>query len=170
MDCEFVIGDPDKDFFEQNPQIKLFPFCEAIMNRHEKAASNVMWSLYVVEDPKSKIYYAMPYSERIELVEKKYNVNYLGDCMPYTHQYINACMNPHERNYKLIYDELQTMLFSLKTQEFFQKQEFITKLPGIYKALDLAEAKYKQESAEVIQKARGGKVSGGLFNKQNKAS
>ena len=81
MEFTLVTGDPDKDFLSQNPELKFFPFVNAIQLKYkEEKVSQILWSLYLVEDPKSKIYYGIKYEDRINVVENKYGIDYAKEC------------------------------------------------------------------------------------------
>lgn len=169
MPIEFnlVSGDPAADFFEQNPQLRFYTFVDKMIARHgEKKASDIMWSLYLVEDPKSKIYYGIHYDDRVEKVEKKYNISYQFDCFEYKDDYINAAMGPHERNYKRLNDKFQKMIIALDGSEIEETTEFFSKLQTMYKGLDIVEAKYVTEAAETKVNYKGDRKPGGLFVKR----
>lgn len=54
---KLVTGDPDSDFFEQNPELKYFSQVDSLIAAHGKAeASRLMWATYLTEDPRSKFY------------------------------------------------------------------------------------------------------------------
>lgn len=168
IDFELVTGDPNLDFFTQNPQLEFFSFIELIKNKHKKEKANdILWSLYLVEDPKSKIYYGLQYDERIEKVEKKYNISYGEDCAPYKDAYINAAMGPHERNYKRLNDKFQKMIIALDSCEIDEAADFFAKLQTMYKGLDVVESKCVAEAAEFKNKYKGDREPGGLFKKRN---
>ena len=60
-----VTGNPEKDFFEQNPEIKYMDIGHEVLKREGRAkASKVMWAIYQSEDPDSQLY-------RIPIAEKR---------------------------------------------------------------------------------------------------
>lgn len=63
-----IEGDPEKDFFEQNPEIRyLKDVNKFILKYGEKKTGFYMWAAYMFEDPRSKIY-KVPIDERTEIV------------------------------------------------------------------------------------------------------
>lgn len=107
LDYTLVTGDPSADFLQQNPELEFWPFVTKIKMDNEKKVNEILWSLYMVEDPKSKIYHGLSYEERVDVVEKRYGIFYVDDCVPYKDAYINACMGPHERVFKRLTDKFQ---------------------------------------------------------------
>ena len=167
IDFELVTGDPDSDFFTQNPELQFFPFVKTLINKHGSTdASKIMWSLYLVEDPKSKIYHAIHVDERIDIVEKRYGINYGEDAAPYVYDYIKAAMGPHAANYKLINDHFQKMLHALSGKDIDESADFLSKLKNIYNGLEIAEDKYVKETETQKTKYKGDREPGGLFKKR----
>lgn len=167
INFELVFGDPNADFFEQNPQLEFFSFVQGLIQKNgKKRAGDIMWSLYLVEDPKSKIYYGISIDNRIAAAEKKYGINYAEDCAPYKEDYINAAMGPHERNFKRLNDKFQKMIIALDGSEIDEAAEFFSKLQTMYKGLDVVEAKYVTETVELKSQYKGDRKPGGLHKKR----
>lgn len=77
-----IEGDPEKDFFEQNPEIKYIPEIKrAIEKFGEKKAGIYMWAAYMFEDPRSRIY-KVPIDERTEIIHDNYITPKLFDSVP----------------------------------------------------------------------------------------
>lgn len=164
LDYSLVTGDPSVDFFQQNPELEFYPFVAKIKIDHKKKASDILWALYMAEDPKSKIYHGLDYEERIDVVEKKYSVDYVDDCVPYKDAYINAAMGPHERIFKRLNDKFQKMVIANEASDLEEATDFFAKIAGMYKGLDLIESKYAAELEQSKQKLKGNKKPGGLYN------
>jgi IS1 family transposase len=74
-----IEGDPEKDFFEQNPELRYIPDIKRQVDRFgEKKAGHFMWAAYMFEDPRSKIY-KVPIDERTEIVLKGYLAGKVDD-------------------------------------------------------------------------------------------
>jgi len=167
LEYVFVAGNPEANFWEQNPEIRLFPFAKKIIDEYgEDKAGDIMWSLYLVEDPKSKLYFGMSLSERISVAETRYNINYEDDIINYREKYIEAAMGPHERTFKKLYDKFQKMVSSIENKDLDESIEFFSKIQAMQKGMDLFETKYATELEEAKKKYRGDKKPGGLFKKR----
>lgn len=67
-----IEGDPEKSFFEQNPEIRYFAETKALISScGEEEAGIYMWAAYMFEDPRSKIY-KVPIDERTDIVINNY--------------------------------------------------------------------------------------------------
>lgn len=67
-----VEGDPEKEFFEQNPELRYYPEIKRLIEKHgEKKAGVYMWAAYMFEDPRSKIY-RVPIDERTSIISENY--------------------------------------------------------------------------------------------------
>lgn len=69
----FVVeGDPEKPFFEQNPELRYLPEVRLLVHQHgEDKAGVYMWASYMFEDPRSKIY-KVPIDDRTEMILSNY--------------------------------------------------------------------------------------------------
>ncbi len=167
MEFTLVTGDPDKDFLSQNPELKFFPFVNAIQLKYkEEKVSQILWSLYLVEDPKSKIYYGIKYEDRINVVENKYGIDYAKECTEWIDSYTNAAMGPHERNYKRLQDKYQKMIQSVENSELKESVEFFKNISLFTKGMDQIEEKYTKELEQAKVKYRGDKKPGGLYRQR----
>ncbi len=166
LEFTLITGDPEKDFLEQNPELRYFPFVQKVCNKHKGRANDILWSLYLVEHPKSKLYYGLPKEETIGIVEKRYKVVYLEDCIPNLEDFCNASMHPHQLHYKLIYDAFKRQLWGLGSMEGTEIMDFFGKLEKAYKSIEIAEDKYTTEEATMQSKFKGDKVQGGLWTTQ----
>lgn len=165
IDFALVQGDPAGDFLEQNPELKFLPFVQRILDRHKTRASKVLWSLYLVEDPKSKIYHALIYEQRVYEVEKTYSISYVDDCVPYKDEYINAALGPHERMYKRLNDKFQNMILEVEVSDLDDSMTFFAKLEPMAKSLASFEEKYVAErETQNVAKHKGGQLPGLMFN------
>lgn len=162
IEYTFISGDPEHDFLTQNPEIRYFPFVQKMINSQPEMVNAIMWSLYLVEHPKSKIYYHVPMEERIAIVEERFKVLYTEDCVPYRQKFCEACMHPHQLHYKLIYDAFQRQLWGFGYLEQDEILDALGKLKKVFESIDEAEAKYIAEEKQVTA-FKGGGRAGGLF-------
>jgi len=74
-----IEGDPEKSFFEQNPELRYIPEVAKLIRKYgEEKAGIYMWASYMFEDPRSKIY-RIPIDERTELIKESYLSKRLPD-------------------------------------------------------------------------------------------
>lgn len=94
----FVSGDPEYDFWEQNPELKILsPFDDLYK---DKDGSKLMWAIYLWRDPKS------PWN-RLGVKDRKLEIeeNYLkgkvdlDDLSFYAREYELKCLSISERDY-----------------------------------------------------------------------
>ena len=68
-----ITGDPDRDFFEQNPELKYISEFKQFRAEHKKP-SRLLWAAYFMCDPKSQFYKIPEDARRVEIAK-----NYLED-------------------------------------------------------------------------------------------
>ena len=52
-----IQGDPDKNFWEYNKELKFVtPFKKLYDDYGDKESSKIMWAIYLTEDPRSRFY------------------------------------------------------------------------------------------------------------------
>lgn len=94
----FVRGDPARDFWKQNPEIKeLSPFNKLF---NKKNGSKAMWCVYKLCDPKSPIYRYGPEEKREEVQDTyaKGDVD-VSKLTEYVAAYPSKCLTERERFY-----------------------------------------------------------------------
>lgn len=69
-----ISGDPNKDIFEQNPEIEYISAVKAFIKKvgGKKKASRLLWAVYLTEDPNSKLYRIMDREERRNEIAANY--------------------------------------------------------------------------------------------------
>lgn len=74
MKVELVQGNPELDFFEQNPELAFISDFKEVREEYSKdIASQMMWALYLSEDPNSKLY-NVPYEDRLAELKKTFEL------------------------------------------------------------------------------------------------
>lgn len=143
-----VTGDPQHDFFDQNPEIRyVSEFKLLIQDEGPEKASKLMWCAYMMGDPKSKIF-QMPEEEKILEIQN----NYYSEFNPKESKelirfYGRFCMDKEEFMYSIHMaklDELTEGLNNLsieKDEDFSKYIRIMDKLPKIWDGLDKVKAK-----------------------------
>lgn len=71
-DLRFTEGDPEKDFFEQNPHWRYLGSSIHLLKKYsKKLASKIRWAIFLIEDPDSK-YFRYSKDKRVALVNDNY--------------------------------------------------------------------------------------------------
>ncbi len=132
----FVDGDPQQDFFEQNPQLVAIDDIWKMKDKPD--GSKLMWAVYFTEDPKSKMY-----SRPLEFRRDKIANDWIGDSgfnWDTLHKQITAynefCISRVARTYALAcakYDEAVEIVMNFEMNEI----DDVGKVNAVmYKALD----------------------------------
>lgn len=152
----FVKGNPEFDFFEQNPEIKYFSEFSDIVK--DENGSKIMWSLYMSEDPDSKLF-RMPKDQRISEIIDNYYPEYIHN-EELSKKYANLVLNKEQQLYKIHIEKLEDLTTYLKQLEVDKDQDFdkyikiIDKLPKAWEALE--KIKSKMIDKENKSTVRGG--------------
>jgi len=181
MDAElkFTVGDPDEDFFEQNPHWRYLDSTVDLKEKFGERTSKIRWALYLILDPDSK-YHRYPFERRVEIV----NNNYLTDSFGFqieldeedpdkivneellfaVREYPKEIMAKVKREYyerERSYQQLLRMeRESTKLAEKYKTQQSFTK---IFADLEELRREAFKESAEIKAKAAGAQQPGILF-------
>lgn len=172
---QFVEGNPEHDFWEQNPQLRYFDQTKKLIEDiGEEKASKVMWAVFLLLDTGSK-FRTIDYEERKKIISDNYlndsrfnweEFNYLIDAYP------EMAMSPAQQIYKVLYDKFNDAVRQIKNSDISDDREFakfvalFSKLDTMFKGLATAEDRYKQEKAVFIE-TRGQQQSG-FFGKKQK--
>jgi len=69
---KYISGDPKKDFFDQNPELKFKKeFAKLLKPHRRQKGSKIMWAIYMMEDPSSH-FFRIPYATRLEEIQAVY--------------------------------------------------------------------------------------------------
>lgn len=154
----FIAGNPELDFFQQNPQVRYFPAVQRLLsNVAEDAAGKIMWAVYLTEDPDSK-YYAISYEERRKIIADNYlkdpsfdwtSVSYLIEAYP------EMCLDVTERWYKTLADKFSDMVTAVSKMDVIDEYKDIIlmydKLEKMFKGLDIIENKMQKEKSKRVE-------------------
>lgn len=170
MITKFVQGDPEKDFFEQNPQIKYFPEINKVVKEEGlERAGKIMWAIYLTEDPSSK-FYPMHLLKKRELVQHIYLEDEEFDWEQYKElieAYPEYAMSHAKRRYKRLSDKFDDLVHRLEDEtDVTTLVRMYTNLEKILEGLDKAAKKVEKEEEDFL-KARGGHEAG-FYGRQTK--
>lgn len=156
-----VTGNPDLDFFEQNPHLKdVTKFKEVLSRYSKKEASKIMWAVFKTEDPNSPLY-TMPVKERKSEVAKNYlndpdfNWDSISDIIEV---YKNMVMPKVEKMFKVWMDKLEGMTDYLDSLSYDTDDDKILKI--FDKSSKIWES-YEKIEAKMIEHQSKSSVFGG---------
>lgn len=161
-----ITGNPEQDFFDQNPELKYMTAFAKVQNELSKSeASKLMWSVYLLEDPDSK-FYSMPYKDRLAEIQDLYNPDFNVDD-PLTKELITIYPRITMSKEKFMYkeqvdamDALTTHLKTLRTEMTEDDKSFnkfikvMEKLGKMWDGLDTIKQKFVEAESET--QMRGG--------------
>jgi len=109
-----VVGNPENDFFDQNPELLYFSsISKLIQDKGKKEASRLMWVVYLLEDPNSK-FYRIPREIRIDEVKKNYYNFKEEDIKDLVTLYTTLTLSKEESLFKIQFDKLEEMTVYLR--------------------------------------------------------
>lgn len=170
----FIQGNPEEDFFQQNPQVRYFdPVQRLLSSAAEDVAGKIMWAVYLTEDPDSK-YYPLPYEERRRIIAENYlkqpdfpweDYSYVVSAYP------DMCLGVTERWYKMLADKYSDMVVAVSKMDVIEEYKEILmmydKLEKIFKGLDVVENKMRKEKAQRVEVR--GSAQAGMFGSKPKS-
>lgn len=175
---KFTVGDPEKDFFEQNPHWRYLDSSQKLVKMFSAdLVSKLRWAVFMVEDPDSKFYrYLKP--KRVELVNNNYlkdifTLHYDPETMKIVNEDIGFLFSQYGREtmskVKKDYYEREFSYQLLVQQErectnLKDKADVQLKLSKIYSSLEEAREAFEKENMEERTRSRGREQRGILFN------
>lgn len=156
-----IKGNPERDFFDQNPEVAYFePFAK--VKKEEKNASKICWAIFMREDPNSD-FYRIPENQREEEIKKNYlkdekfefeDYKYLIDAWP------RYCLEKEEAMFKIWGDKLDQLTQHVRTLDpTIEKEEkrLVTIMEKMTKIWDA----YDAVKSRMIESEQKGKIRGG---------
>lgn len=174
---KFVVGDPEKDFFEQNPELRYLDSSQKLLKQSSpEIASKVRWAVFMLFDPDSR-FYRSKLEKRVELVNNNYlkgeiTFNFEPETLKVTSQDFQYVIDAYPREFmtkaKRDYYERELSYQLLIQQEresnnMKDKADVQVKLARIYDALEKAREKFEEERQEELTKTRGSQQPGLMF-------
>lgn len=171
-----VTGNPDYDFFEQNPELKALGIFKKLLEEETpEFASKVAWAVYLTEDPSSRLF-RIP----LELRRKEVSENFLENPRFNWEKYsylINAygriALSKEAALFKIWADELDELTAFLKQlshdheQESRRKVQIMKDMEKIWKGYEAVKAQMISSEKE-SQLRGGGKLGGRESRKSNR--
>jgi len=176
---KFTTGDPERDFFEQNPHWRYLESSKKLLKQVGKnTASKIRWAVFYAVDPDSP-YYRYSIKKRVEVVNREllHNVDIdisydedtldvsLGEDLNYVLElYPGETMSEFKRDYyerKLSYEMLVRK--ERESTDLKIKGQVQLQLSKINKELKLAREELDRQTEEEKSKARGTQQPGVLF-------
>lgn len=177
---KFTVGDPEKDFFKQNPHWRYLKSSQALLEKFsEKMASKLRWAVFMIEDPDSKFYrYLKP--KRVELV----NDNYLKD--DYHLEFDEETLQILNEDVRFLFDSYGSETMSKVKKDYYEREfsyqllvrqeresnslkdkaDVQLKLAKIYSSLEDAREAFEKENMEEKTRSRGREQRGIMFNEK----
>lgn len=144
-----VKGNPSLDFFEQNPEFRFREPCVSLLKENPKDASNIMWAVYMLEDPSSE-FYRLP----LDLRKQEIELNYLKD-------------NKFDWDkYKTVIDGYPQLVFSKEKALFKIWSDKLEQLTNHLKTLDFTKDKESDKALKIMD--RMSKIWDGYEKVKNK--
>ena len=155
-----VTGNPNEDFFEQNPLLRnIYEFKELIKNYPDN--SRIAWSIYFLEDINEKNpYYRMDRETRIKNIKKDYYDLDVEEHKSLIDAYGRLCLSKEEAMFKIQLDALDRLTAHLKELDVGDDKDHnkmvrvLEKLPKIWDGLE--KVKKKMIDAKSKSSLRGG--------------
>lgn len=154
-----VQGTYEDNFFDLNPEFRLI----TIFKEFESACSNasqIMWGIYYLEDPNSKLYRIKNKDERKQEIEnnllhEKINWDSYENLIQ---SYIELTLSDNARSYKIWREKARDLDNYIKTLDFEKNAEVLLKLfkeaKSIWATLDEIQKRTEDEDSSTT--ARGG--------------
>lgn len=157
-----INGNPEYDFFEQNPEYRYTSLCQEVIEKEGEAASRIMWLVYLSEDPRSS-YYRIPIVERRQELATNYlkdpdfdwgKIKYAIDAYP------RMTMTKEQVLFKIWADKLDMMTAKLKDFKLDDDGEFNKSL-RIMERMDKIWTGYDKIKTKMVDAETKGKLHGG---------
>ncbi len=120
-----IQGDPDKNFWEYNKELKFVtPFKKLYDDYGDKESSKIMWAIYLTEDPRSR-FYRIPREQRtVEVTSNYYPTFDPSKYQDAVRSYGYLVLSKEENLYKVQYDKMDELTAYLKQLSFDDESEF----------------------------------------------
>jgi hypothetical protein len=153
-----VEGDPEKPFFEQNPELRYIPEIKVLIDKHgESKAGYYMWATYMFEDPRSKIY-KVPLDEKKVIILENYlkvkdSTTNLEDIEKIRYSYPNIILTKTQVLYKGYADQMDEYMVYTKSLPIAthadKKLSYLEKLTKMWPTYEKITEKMNEEEASI---------------------
>lgn len=156
----FVTGNPELDFLEQNPLLRYITEFKELYETDENA-SKILWSIHMIEDPKSAIF-RMPRQEKIQEIKD----NYFPEFDPNNYEkvtlaYFRKCMDKEAWMYATQAEKMDEMMMDLRKLSITNDKEFIKyikimdKATKIWESLEFIRSKMIEAESNTQMRGKG---------------
>ncbi len=181
---KFTEGDPNRDFFEQNPHWRYLDSSVKLIKQFKpELVSKIRWAAFMIEDPDSK-YHRLPKEKRVQIVNDNYlkedyqidydpermevvsdEIQYLFRLYPSeTMSKVKSDYYERERSYQLIVRQ-ERDLEGTTGSNLKAKADIQVKISKIYDELRKVREEFEAENEEQRAKTQGKQQPGVLFTK-----
>jgi hypothetical protein len=120
-----VTGNPELDFFEQNPALKVKQEFKDLIKQYPSNASKIAWAVWFIEDnTKSNPLRNMSREDRIEETKQNYYDIDLDEHKNLMKAYATLCMSREETMYKITLEKLDEVTSFLREQMLDDETQF----------------------------------------------
>ena len=149
-----IVGNINEDFFNQNSEMTVLSEVKKLMKEEDReTASKIMWSIYLVEHPKS-IFYRLDKDDRIkEVKEGYYNLDIIK-YKPIVDQFNKLILSKEERMLKDFQDTLEKIVKKVRESNYNSTKDLdfalkaTEKFPKMYEGLKKLETAMKEENSK----------------------
>ncbi len=151
-----VKGNPALDFFEQNPELQFRTLCVKVKREHEKLASKLMWTAYMLCDPASE-FHRLPVETRKEEIANNYLENSKFDWDKYQFiwdGYPQLVFSKEKALFKIWSDKLEQLTTHLDTLKFDNDKQSDKALKIMEKMSKIWEGYDKVKNKMVVEESK----------------
>jgi hypothetical protein len=151
-----VTGNPELDFFEQNPILKVKTEFQDVLKKYPKTASKICWAVFLIEDnTKANPLKNMSREDRIEEVKQNYYDIDIDEHKDLLRVYPTLCMTREQTMYKVQVEKLDEMTSFLRTlmldntEEFDKAMKIMSNLGKMWASLEKSYSKMVDSDSKV---------------------
>lgn len=156
-----VSGNPSLDFFEQNPELQyITEFAE--LKKSSKNYSKILWSIYLLEDPRSK-FFRMTFEERLEEIRANYFKLDIEKHSSVINSYKRLVLTREQQLYKIYQKKMEDLTESVEKMSLKEDKslnniiKIFEKLPKMWEGLEVIKKKMLDKENNTDMKGSGRK-------------
>lgn len=155
-----ITGNPERDFFEQNPEFQYVQLGFLVKKEQKDDASKIMWALFLSEDPESKLF-------RIPVEERRSNIAemYLKDpnfdwtsIQQYIDMYPMSILTKEQIMYKIWADKLDELTTHLRKLDITKEDAKVIK---IMEKMEKIWTSYEKVRTKMVETKNKSQLHGG---------
>ncbi|MCA9750483.1 MAG: hypothetical protein KC414_15335 [Romboutsia sp.] len=152
-----VTGSFEKDFFEQNPELKLIKEFKELSN--QKDASQIMWCIFLAESPQSRFYKTGTLEKRRKDIESTYAKIDWDKYRDISKKLIEITLSDAERNYKIWKDKEES--FNKYVENLEVNATNMDEILKLFKNQEIIQKTMKEVEAELARDEQQDVMRGG---------